>query len=68
MSQILLVQLVFVLLSYLHIKTQSVDTFFDIFVMVGCFMVFDATFYNISVISLWSVLLVQKIGVSGENH
>jgi hypothetical protein len=32
------------------------------------FMVFNATFNNISVISWWSVLLVEKTGVSGENH
>jgi hypothetical protein len=32
-------------------------------------MVFDATFNNISVISCgWSVLLVEKTGVPGENH
>ena len=31
-------------------------------------MVFNATFNNISVISWWSVLLVEEIGVSGENH
>jgi len=32
------------------------------------FMVFNATFYNISVISWQSVLLVEKSGVLGENH
>jgi hypothetical protein len=32
------------------------------------FMVFNATFNNISVISRWSVLLVEETGVSGENH
>jgi hypothetical protein len=31
-------------------------------------MVFNATFNTISVIWLWSVLLVEKIGVPGENH
>ena len=31
------------------------------------FMVFIATFYNISVISWWSVLLVEETGVAGEN-
>jgi hypothetical protein len=29
-------------------------------------MVFDATFNNISVISWWSVLLVEETGVPGE--
>ena len=32
------------------------------------FMVFNATFNNISVISWRSVLLVEKTGVPGENH
>ena len=32
------------------------------------FMVFNATFNNISVISWRPVLLVEETGVSGENH
>ena len=32
------------------------------------FMVFNATFNNISAISLWSVLLVEETGVPRENH
>ena len=32
------------------------------------FMVFNATFNNISAISWWSVLLVEKTRVPGENH
>jgi len=31
-------------------------------------MVFNATFNNNSVILWWSVLLVEEIGVPGENH
>jgi hypothetical protein len=31
-------------------------------------MVFNATFNNISVISWWSVILVEETGVPGENH
>ena len=31
-------------------------------------MVFNATFNNISAISWQSVLLVEEIGVPGENH
>ena len=31
-------------------------------------MVFNATFNNISVISWWSVLLVEESGVPAENH
>jgi len=30
--------------------------------------VLNATFNNISVISWWSVLLVEETGVPGENH
>jgi hypothetical protein len=32
------------------------------------FMVFNATFNNISIISWWSVLLVEETGLPGENH
>jgi hypothetical protein len=32
------------------------------------FIVFNATFNNISVISWWAVLLVEETGVPGENH
>ena len=32
------------------------------------FMVFNATVNNISVMSWWSVLLVEETGVPGENH
>ena len=31
-------------------------------------MMFNATFINISVISWWSVLLVEDTGIPGENH
>jgi hypothetical protein len=31
-------------------------------------MVFKTTFNNISVISWWSVLLVEEIGIPGKNH
>ena len=31
-------------------------------------MVFNATFNNISAIPWWSILLVDEIGVSRENH
>jgi len=39
--------------------------------MIGLFdwfMVFNATFNNISAISCWSVLLVEETGLPGENH
>ena len=35
---------------------------------VCLFMVFNATFNNISVISWWSVLLMEETRVPGENH
>jgi hypothetical protein len=31
-------------------------------------MVFKATFNNITVISWWSILLMEETGISGENH
>ena len=34
----------------------------------GWFMVFNATFNNISVISWWSVILVEETGIPAENH
>jgi len=36
--------------------------------MVGWFMVLKPTFNNISVISWWSVLLVEETEVPGENQ
>jgi len=36
--------------------------------MVGWFIVSNATFNNISAISWWSVVLVEEIRVPGENH
>jgi hypothetical protein len=32
------------------------------------FMMFNATFNNISDISWWSVLLVEETGIPGEKH
>jgi hypothetical protein len=36
--------------------------------LVGWFMVFNVTFYNISVISWQSILLVEETAVPKENH
>jgi hypothetical protein len=36
-------------------------------VWFGWIMVFITTFRNISVISWWSILLMEEIGVPGEN-
>jgi len=50
-------------------SSWSVSSFLCYYVLeVGWFMVFNATFNNFSVISWWSVLLVKKSGVAGENH
>ena len=35
---------------------------------IGLFIVFNSTFNNISVISWWSVFLVEETGVLKENH
>jgi len=35
--------------------------------LIDCFLVFYATFSNISAIS-WPVLVVEEAGVPGENH
>jgi len=35
---------------------------------LGWFLLFNATFNNISVISLRSILLVEETGELGENH
>ena len=39
-----------------------------LFDVSGWFMVFNTTFNNISVISWWSVLLMEETGVAGEKH
>jgi hypothetical protein len=49
----------------IHIKYPTSTGKFNIWFR---FMVFNATFNNISVISWRSVLLVEETGVSGENH
>ena len=37
-------------------------------IVLNDMMVFNDTFNNMSVISWWSVLLVEETGVPGENH
>ena len=48
-----------------HCSTKYRQNGYRVMVRV---MVFNATFNNISVISWWSVLLVEETGVPGENH
>jgi len=47
-----------------YIKEGSVV----IICFVVCFMVFNTSFNNISIISWRSVLLLEETGVPGENH
>ena len=37
-------------------------------IMNKMILVFNATFNNISLISLWTVLLMEETGIPGENH
>jgi hypothetical protein len=46
----------------------QLTSYFVLFVLFVCLMVFNATFNNISVISWRSILLVEETGVHGENH
>jgi len=41
---------------------------FQLYSMFVCLMVFNATFNSISVISWWSVVLVEETGVLGEDY
>jgi hypothetical protein len=52
---------------YIIIKHVLIFPWFICLVWFG-FMVFNATFNNISVISWQSVLLVEETGEPGENH
>ena len=54
---------------FLLLKNEDGIFFFIQYKLNGFrFMVFNATFYNISVISWWSALLVEETRVPGENH
>ena len=53
--------------NLIHVSSQYNLTA-EIEPMQVLFMVFNATFNNISAISWWSVLLVEETGVPGENH
>jgi hypothetical protein len=49
-------------------RVESWLQVYIVFQFLVWFMVFHATFNNISVISWWSVLLVEETGVRRENH
>jgi len=55
----------FLIVSFYYFVNLFVS--FKLIRLVG-FMVFNATFNNISAISWLSVLLVEETGVPGENH
>ena len=55
----------FVVLFLSSYETLRVHVFIWVWVMV---MVFNATFNNVSIISWWSVLLVEETGIPKENH
>jgi hypothetical protein len=55
----------------MRFKCEDVEIFFLVVYRFGLmvwFMVLNATLNNISVISGWSVLLVEETGMSGENR
>jgi hypothetical protein len=58
---------------FFHLSNKHPHKFYQIQIEHGGrrgynLMVFNTTFNNISVISWWSVLLVEETGVPGENH
>ena len=55
------------LASHGTVSTNQISTYLFV-CLLACFMVFNDTFNNISVISCWSVLLVEETEVPGENH
>ena len=64
----MLVALVIVKINPLKSETTEEIILPNEYRSVGRFKVFNTTFNNISAISWWSVLLVEKTGVPGENH
>ena len=48
--------------------SQALDTTSIVIHKINRVIVFNTTFNNISVISWWSVLLVEETGVHGEKH
>ena len=56
------------LMMHRHDKKNYFMSLWSIYIKRVRFMVFNATFNNISVISWWSVLLVEETREPGENH
>jgi hypothetical protein len=63
------IKMIMILSSYLFIDQciVSLKSHMKLTYCLGWFMVFNATFNNISVILWWSVLLVEETRVPGEN-
>jgi hypothetical protein len=57
-----------VIVDHRYLNFHNMESFYPLLFTMMWFMVFNATFNNISVISWWSVLLVEEIGVPAENH
>jgi hypothetical protein len=62
-------------ITYVYLTKNVCEQYFDFWSLISDafswlvgFMVFNTTFNNISVISWWSVLLVEETRGSGENH
>ena len=69
LNTIYLMSLIFILYKHCIFELISKRNILYIcFIYISCFMVFNATFNNISVISWRSVLLVEETEVPGENH
>jgi hypothetical protein len=48
--------------------TESTDTVLEHGLLIDLFLVFNATFSNISAIPWRPVLVMEEAGVPGENH
>ena len=51
-----------------RLRKECLSVAFFFSCVIVCLVVFNATFNNISVISWWSVLLVEESRGPGENH
>jgi hypothetical protein len=58
----------FLFVNYLYVFNMGLCRVCLFVCLFVCLMVFNATLNNISIISWWSVLLVEKTGGLGENH
>ena len=59
---------VFLKILHMYGPIQCISSFNDSFVFIDWFIVFKATFSNISAISWRPVLVVEEAGAPGEDH